>query len=140
MTGSEVKDFESDGVVFTDAAGNEVAAKRAKMVSKDSNGNVSFQSAATKNISGITTATTNTSLSVSGRVNNSVVKGKVNWGGADLTLLRNGTGYRSLGSEHDTEKSEDGVPAWMQDFDGSPERVGREQDKENIMRRLRDWG
>lgn len=50
------------------------------------------------------------------------------------------TGYRSLGSEHDTEKSEEGVPAWMQDFDSSPERVGREQDKENIMRRLRDWG
>lgn len=50
------------------------------------------------------------------------------------------TGYRSLGSEHDTEKSEEGVPAWCQNFDSSPERVGREQDKENVMRRLRDWG
>jgi phosphoadenosine phosphosulfate reductase len=48
-------------------------------------------------------------------------------------------GFRSLGSKDDTEKSEDGVPAWKQNFEESPERVGREQDKENVMRKLRDW-
>ncbi|MFB6311282.1 MAG: phosphoadenosine phosphosulfate reductase family protein [Salinirussus sp.] len=48
-------------------------------------------------------------------------------------------GFRSLGSEVSTEKSED-VPAWLQDMANTTERAGRAQDKEDLMERLRDLG
>ena len=48
-------------------------------------------------------------------------------------------GFRSLGSEISTEKSED-EPAWLQDLEGTTERAGRAQDKEDLMQRLRDLG
>ncbi|MWG35272.1 nodulation protein, partial [Halomarina oriensis] len=31
-------------------------------------------------------------------------------------------------------------PAWLQDLEGTTERQGRAQDKENLMARLRDLG
>ena len=48
-------------------------------------------------------------------------------------------GFRSLGSEVSTEKS-DSEPAWLQDLDNTTERAGRAQDKEDLMERLRDLG
>src|SRR6056297_1147263 len=48
-------------------------------------------------------------------------------------------GFRSLGSEVSTEKS-DQEPAWLQDLEGTTERAGRAQDKEDLMERLRDLG
>ena len=48
-------------------------------------------------------------------------------------------GFRSLGSEVSTEKSEE-APAWLQDLEGTTERAGRAQDKEDLMERLRDLG
>jgi phosphoadenosine phosphosulfate reductase len=48
-------------------------------------------------------------------------------------------GFRSLGSEISTEKSED-EPAWHQDLENTTERAGRAQDKEDLMERLRDLG
>lgn len=48
-------------------------------------------------------------------------------------------GYRSLGAKVTTEKVSD-KPAWEQDFEKVPERAGRAQDKEGIMKRLRDLG
>ena len=48
-------------------------------------------------------------------------------------------GFRSLGSEVSTKKSDD-VPAWLQDLDNTVERAGRAQDKEDLMERLRDLG
>ncbi|WP_101296567.1 phosphoadenosine phosphosulfate reductase family protein [Halegenticoccus soli] len=48
-------------------------------------------------------------------------------------------GFRSLGTESGSAKSADD-PAWMQDMEGTTEREGRAQDKENIMERLRDLG
>ncbi|MFQ6090168.1 MAG: phosphoadenosine phosphosulfate reductase family protein, partial [Candidatus Bipolaricaulia bacterium] len=48
-------------------------------------------------------------------------------------------GYRSLGAAHTTSKVAD-VPAWEQDLEGTPERAGRQQDKEGIMERLRALG
>ncbi|WP_290815250.1 phosphoadenosine phosphosulfate reductase family protein [Halovivax sp.] len=48
-------------------------------------------------------------------------------------------GFRSLGSEISTEKSDD-EPAWLQDLEGTTERAGRAQDKEDLMERLRDLG
>ncbi|PSQ16639.1 nodulation protein [Halobacteriales archaeon QS_8_69_26] len=48
-------------------------------------------------------------------------------------------GFRSLGSEVSTEKSDE-VPAWRQDLEGTTERAGRAQDKEDLMERLRDLG
>ncbi len=48
-------------------------------------------------------------------------------------------GYRSLGAKSTTKKLSD-KPAWEQDFDQIPERAGRYQDKEEIMKRLRDLG
>lgn len=48
-------------------------------------------------------------------------------------------GFRSLGSEVSTEKSEK-EPAWLQDLEGTEEREGRAQDKEKIMKKLRDLG
>ncbi|PSQ20235.1 nodulation protein [Halobacteriales archaeon QS_8_65_32] len=48
-------------------------------------------------------------------------------------------GFRSLGSEVSTTKSDD-EPAWLQDLEGTTERAGRAQDKEDLMGRLRDLG
>ena len=48
-------------------------------------------------------------------------------------------GFRSLGSEISTEKSEQ-KPAWLQDLENTTERAGRAQDKEDLMERLRDLG
>jgi len=48
-------------------------------------------------------------------------------------------GYRSLGAKATTQKVSD-KPAWEQDFDKIPERAGRAQDKEGIMKRLRELG
>ncbi len=48
-------------------------------------------------------------------------------------------GYRSLGAKATTQKVAD-VPAWEQNLDEVPERAGRAQDKEGIMRRLRELG
>ena len=48
-------------------------------------------------------------------------------------------GFRSLGSEVSTTKSDD-QPAWLQDLAGTTERAGRAQDKEKLMERLRDLG
>ncbi|MEE8403528.1 MAG: phosphoadenosine phosphosulfate reductase family protein [Candidatus Hydrothermarchaeaceae archaeon] len=48
-------------------------------------------------------------------------------------------GYRSLGAKTTTTKTSD-KPAWEQDLDGTIERSGRRQDKEGIMKRLRDLG
>jgi phosphoadenosine phosphosulfate reductase len=48
-------------------------------------------------------------------------------------------GYRSLGAKGTTAKVSD-RPAWEQDLESTRERAGRRQDKENIMRRLRDLG
>ena len=48
-------------------------------------------------------------------------------------------GFRSLGTRSGSAKSSD-RPAWTQDLDGTGEREGRAQDKENLMARLRDLG
>ena len=48
-------------------------------------------------------------------------------------------GFRSLGSEVSTKKSDD-EPAWLQDMANTTERAGRAQDKEDLMERLRDLG
>ncbi len=48
-------------------------------------------------------------------------------------------GFRSLGSQVSTDKSAD-EPAWLQDLEGTTERAGRAQDKEDLMERLRDLG
>jgi phosphoadenosine phosphosulfate reductase len=48
-------------------------------------------------------------------------------------------GFRSLGSQVSTEKSDED-PAWLQDLEGTVERAGRAQDKEDLMGRLRDLG
>jgi len=48
-------------------------------------------------------------------------------------------GFRSLGSEVSTKKAEND-PAWLQDLEGTTERAGRAQDKEDLMARLRDLG
>jgi phosphoadenosine phosphosulfate reductase len=48
-------------------------------------------------------------------------------------------GYRSLGAKGSTKKVSE-IPAWEQDLDNSSERAGRAQDKEEIMKRLRDLG
>ncbi|MFC7155523.1 phosphoadenosine phosphosulfate reductase family protein [Halomarina halobia] len=48
-------------------------------------------------------------------------------------------GFRSLGSEVSTDKSAE-EPAWLQDLEGTTERAGRAQDKEDLMARLRDLG
>lgn len=48
-------------------------------------------------------------------------------------------GYRSLGARCATGKASD-VPAWMQDLEHTPERVGRGQDKEKVMEELRALG
>jgi phosphoadenosine phosphosulfate reductase len=48
-------------------------------------------------------------------------------------------GYRSLGAKGSTSKISD-IPAWEQDLENTPERVGRGQEKEAIMGQLRDLG
>lgn len=48
-------------------------------------------------------------------------------------------GYRSLGAKCSTHKNSD-IPAWQQDMENTPERVGRGQDKEKIMSQLRTLG
>jgi phosphoadenosine phosphosulfate reductase len=48
-------------------------------------------------------------------------------------------GYRSLGAKITTVKPSE-KPAWEQDLEKTTERVGRRQDKEQIMKRLRDLG
>ena len=48
-------------------------------------------------------------------------------------------GFRSLGSEISTDKAAE-EPAWLQDLEGTTERAGRAQDKEDLMARLRDLG
>lgn len=48
-------------------------------------------------------------------------------------------GFRSFDGKYDSQRVGD-VPAWQQDFDRLPERMGRAQDKEQIMDRLRELG
>ncbi len=48
-------------------------------------------------------------------------------------------GYRSLGAKGSTTRISD-IPAWEQDLESTPERVGRGQEKEAIMERLRQLG
>jgi phosphoadenosine phosphosulfate reductase len=48
-------------------------------------------------------------------------------------------GYRSLGAKVTTKKLTD-TPAWEQDLENTTERGGRRQDKEGIMKKLRDLG
>jgi phosphoadenosine phosphosulfate reductase len=48
-------------------------------------------------------------------------------------------GYRSLGAKCATGKNSD-IPAWMQDLENTPERVGRGQEKEQVMDQLRALG
>ncbi len=48
-------------------------------------------------------------------------------------------GFRSLGSEVSTDSSGQD-PAWLQDLEGTEERAGRAQDKEQLMSKLRDLG
>ena len=48
-------------------------------------------------------------------------------------------GFRSLGTESGSGAASE-VPAWLQDMEGTTEREGRAQDKENLMARLRDLG
>lgn len=48
-------------------------------------------------------------------------------------------GYRSLGARTTTTKMSE-LPAWQQDSKNTAERAGRRQDKEKIMKRLRDLG
>jgi phosphoadenosine phosphosulfate reductase len=48
-------------------------------------------------------------------------------------------GYRSLGTERGSARSDD-RPAWLQDLEGTAERAGRAQDKEDLMERLRELG
>ncbi|MBI1812049.1 MAG: phosphoadenosine phosphosulfate reductase family protein [Nitrospirae bacterium] len=48
-------------------------------------------------------------------------------------------GYRSLGARCATGKASD-IPAWMQDLENTQERVGRGQDKEQVMDHLRALG
>lgn len=49
-------------------------------------------------------------------------------------------GYRSLGAKTTSLISVEGVPAWEQDLENTEERVGRRQDKEKAMERLRKLG
>jgi len=48
-------------------------------------------------------------------------------------------GFRSIDGKYDSHKVAD-IPAWEQDLEGTFERAGRAQDKEQIMERLRDLG
>ena len=55
------------------------------------------------------------------------------------TCILYAKGYRSLGAKGTTTKTSD-LPAWEQDLESTVERSGRRQDKENIMKRLRELG
>lgn len=48
-------------------------------------------------------------------------------------------GFRSLGARVTTTKSSD-LPAWEQDLENTVERSGRRQDKEHLMKKLRELG
>ena len=48
-------------------------------------------------------------------------------------------GFRSIDGKDDSKPVDD-VPAWEQDLEGTVERAGRAQDKELVMKRLRDLG
>ena len=48
-------------------------------------------------------------------------------------------GYRSLGAKGSTKKMSD-IPAWEQDLENTPERIGRGQEKESVMEQLRNLG
>jgi len=48
-------------------------------------------------------------------------------------------GYRSLGARVTTTKHSE-IPAWEQDLENTYERGGRRQDKEHLMKRLRELG
>jgi len=48
-------------------------------------------------------------------------------------------GYRSLGARCATGRASD-IPAWMQDLENTPERVGRGREKEKMMDQLRALG
>lgn len=48
-------------------------------------------------------------------------------------------GYRSLGAKGTTHKNSD-IPAWEQDLENTPERIGRDQGKEEVMAQLRSLG
>jgi phosphoadenosine phosphosulfate reductase len=48
-------------------------------------------------------------------------------------------GYRSLGARSTTTKTTD-IPAWEQELDKTSERGGRRQDKEGLMKKLRELG
>lgn len=50
-----------------------------------------------------------------------------------------GQGFRSLGARVTTTKADE-KPAWEQDLENTSERGGRRQDKEGIMKKLRDLG
>lgn len=49
-------------------------------------------------------------------------------------------GYRSLGAASTSQIAVEGVPAWEQDLEHTAERAGRRQDKEQMMKRLRELG
>lgn len=49
-------------------------------------------------------------------------------------------GYRSLGARTTSQISVEGIPAWEQDLENTEERVGRRQDKEKAMERMRKLG
>jgi phosphoadenosine phosphosulfate reductase len=49
-------------------------------------------------------------------------------------------GYRSLGAKTTSHIAVPGVPAWEQDLEHTVERAGRRQDKEQMMKRLRELG
>jgi phosphoadenosine phosphosulfate reductase len=48
-------------------------------------------------------------------------------------------GYRSLGARV-TTRAADEIPAWEQDLENTSERGGRRQDKEGLMKKLRELG
>jgi len=48
-------------------------------------------------------------------------------------------GYRSLGARCATNRVSD-IPAWMQDLENTPERLGRGKEKEQVMDQLRALG
>ncbi|MFP3044545.1 MAG: phosphoadenosine phosphosulfate reductase family protein [Thermocladium sp.] len=48
-------------------------------------------------------------------------------------------GFRSIDDKYESKPTGD-KPAWEQDLEGTPERVGRAQDKEGIMELLRKYG
>ena len=48
-------------------------------------------------------------------------------------------GYRSLGARVTTAAADE-IPAWQQDLENTAERGGRRQDKESLMKKLRELG